>query len=260
MHAVSAMDRREFIATLATAPLAAATPPGCVELRAYRTQPGRRDALVDMFEERFLDTYEQCGARIAGSFRTPDDPDRWLWIRSFRDPQARRDALQAFYASDAWLAGREACNATIADTRDAWLLREAGSQAPGPASTPTLPAAAEAGCFLLELHRPAARESARFVRDWQALALPLSMDLGAAPLLLWIEDRRENLYPRQHARRGAAFVVLTRFADASTREAFLARRRAAAAWSRRIRPRLLGQLRVPPWVLRLDPTPRSRLR
>lgn len=254
------MDRREFIATLASAPLAAAAVPGCVELRAYRTQPGCRDALIDMFEGRFLDTYEQCGAAIPGSFRTPEDPDRWVWLRAFRDPQARRDALEAFYSSAAWLAGREACNATIADTRDAWLLREAGSPESVPASTPASPPAGAAGCFLFELHRPTARDSAGFVRAWQAMALPFSMELGAVPLLQWVEDRRENLYPRQPLRRGAAFVVLTRFADASTRDEFLARRRAAPAWSRRIRPRLFDQLRAPPWVLRLDPTARSRLR
>lgn len=257
----SAMDRRAFIAGLASTVSPAAPVPSCVELRAYRTRPGGRDALIELFERRFLDAYEQGGARILGSFRTPEDPDRWIWLRAFRDPQARRAALESFYSSAAWLTGREACNAMLADTRDAWLLREAGSAAPHSAAsfTASLVAATD-GCFLLEIHRPSARDSARFVRDYQALALPWSAELGAAPLLQWVEDRRENLYPRQRLRRGAAFVVLTRFADASLRETFLARRRAAPAWSRRIRPRLLARLRVAPWVLRLDPTPRSRLR
>lgn len=253
---LGAMDRRKFTASLATAlsPDAAAQP--CVELRAYRTQPGRRDELIDLFEQNFLDAYEQGGARILGSFRTPDDPDRWVWLRAFDGPLARREALEAFYSSAAWLAGRDACNATIADTRDAWLLREAdGAGSPAPPSP-----AAQPGCYLLELHRPSARESGSFVRDYRSLALPLSRDLGAVPLLQWVEDRRKNLYPRQHLRSGATFVLLTRFVDASMRDTFLARRRATPAWSRRVRPRLLSRLSAAPWVLRLDPTSRSRLR
>ena len=74
---------------------------------------------------------------------------------------------------------------------------------------------------------------ARLGPDSKPLALPLSRDLGAVPLLQWVEDRRKNLYPRQHLRSGATFVLLTRFVDASMRDTFLARRRATPAWSSR---------------------------
>jgi hypothetical protein len=248
------MDRRSFVATLAAGLAPGVAVPDSVELRAYRTQPGQRDALVAMFERQFLDAYERGGARILGSFTTPDDADRWVWLRAFPDPEARREALERFYASPEWLAGREACNATIADTGDAWLLRPVTDTATPDETGSRF--ASGAGSVLLELYRPSMRESRQFLADYLAQAEPLLRGLGAPQAWHAIEDRRTNRYPRQRLRGGAVLVVLTRFADAGARAEHLAQRRAASTWMRRVRPRLLRQLRVAPWVLRLDPTPR----
>lgn len=105
------------------------------ELRSYRTRPGRRDALIDMFEAHFRPAYEAAGATILASWTVPDEPDRWVWIRAFTDAPARRRALKGFYGGDVWAARGAACGATLADVRDARVLRarEAGDLAQPPA-------------------------------------------------------------------------------------------------------------------------------
>ena len=37
-----------------------------VELRRYRLRPGRRDTLIGMFEEHFIEPQEAAGSRILG--------------------------------------------------------------------------------------------------------------------------------------------------------------------------------------------------
>ena len=117
------MTTRRNLQPPATSPATAALAPALLELRHYATRPGRRDALIAMFETHFLDAYERAGAHILGTFRNLDAPDRWCWIRAFADLGAREAALQGFYGSDTWRARSAACNATIADVSDARLLR-----------------------------------------------------------------------------------------------------------------------------------------
>src|SRR5262245_5112253 len=98
--------------------------PKLFELRSYLCEPGRRDELVAMFEDVFLDAYQAGGARVVASFRDLGEADRWVWIRAFRGAGERGPALKAFYGSAAWKARADACNATIRDISPALLLRE----------------------------------------------------------------------------------------------------------------------------------------
>jgi hypothetical protein len=104
------------------------------ELRRYRARPGRRDELIAMFEAHFRAAYEAAGATILASWTVPDEPDRWVWIRAFTDAAARRRALEGFYGGEVWSRLGPACNATIADAREARVLR--ALDAPGLAHPP----------------------------------------------------------------------------------------------------------------------------
>lgn len=140
------------------------SPPRLFELRSYVARPGRRDELIDMFERIFLDAYEVAGARIVGTFRALDDPDRWVWIRAFADAASRGAALRAFYGGEIWLRNATACDALIANVAEALLLR----------------------------------------------------DVCVAPrgaLAAFVSDDSENTYPRQPARSGQVYVMLTRLAS-----------------------------------------------
>ncbi len=60
-----------------------------VELRQYTLHPGRRDALIDLFDREFVESQEALGMKIIGQFRDLDNPNRFVWLRGFRDMPSR---------------------------------------------------------------------------------------------------------------------------------------------------------------------------
>jgi hypothetical protein len=94
-----------------------------VELRRYALRPGRRDAFIELFEERFIEAQEAVGARIPGMFRIDGAPDQVVWLRGFSHHEARRPSLEVFYGGPIWQFHRDACNAMIRDSDDVHLLR-----------------------------------------------------------------------------------------------------------------------------------------
>ncbi|MFJ9692578.1 NIPSNAP family protein [Kitasatospora sp. NPDC101183] len=123
-------------------------PAPVVELRRYTLHPGARDTLVDLFEREFVTGQQDAGITLGGRFYDLDDPDRFVWIRSFPDMTRRRRALEAFYTGPVWRAHRDAANATMADSDDVHLLR-------GPGYTPP-PGTAEVTAVLCHPDDPAA--------------------------------------------------------------------------------------------------------
>jgi len=93
------------------------------ELRQYTLHPGRRDELIELFERELIAPQEEAGMRILGQFRDRDDPDRFVWMRSLPDMDARREALTRFYGGPIWKVHRDAANATMIDSDDVLLLR-----------------------------------------------------------------------------------------------------------------------------------------
>ena len=94
-----------------------------VELRQYTLHPGKRDDLISLFDRHFLETQEVEGMRIIGQFRDANAPDRFVWVRGFRDMESRQKALQAFYTGPTWKTHSKAANATMIDSSDVLLLR-----------------------------------------------------------------------------------------------------------------------------------------
>ena len=78
-----------------------------IELRQYTLHPGKRDTLIDLFEREFIEGQEAVGMTLIGQFRDLDDPDRFVWMRAFKDMPARADSLQRFYCGPVWQADRE---------------------------------------------------------------------------------------------------------------------------------------------------------
>jgi NIPSNAP len=96
-----------------------------VELRQYTLVAGRRDEMIAIFERHFIEPQEEAGMRLLGHFRDLGDPNRFVWLRGFRDMPSRRAALEAFYGSELWFEHRDAVNETIVDSDDVLLLRPA---------------------------------------------------------------------------------------------------------------------------------------
>jgi hypothetical protein len=100
------------------------------ELRQYTLHPGRRDELIELFEREFVESQEELGARVVGTFRDVERPDRFVWIREFADMAARLAALTGFYGGPVWKEHRGAANATMIDFDDVLLLEPVGAGFP----------------------------------------------------------------------------------------------------------------------------------
>ena len=74
------------------------------ELRQYTVHPGRRDVLVHVFDDNFVEAQEAVGIRSIGQYRDLDDPDRFVWLRSFPEMESRKDSLTKLYTGPVWKA------------------------------------------------------------------------------------------------------------------------------------------------------------
>src|SRR5882762_8825947 len=96
-----------------------------VELRQYTLHPGKRDVLIDLFDRELVESQEAVGIKIIGQFRDLGNPNRFVWLRGFRDMPSRAQALKDFYGGPIWKAHREAANDTMVDSDHVLLLRPA---------------------------------------------------------------------------------------------------------------------------------------
>jgi quinol monooxygenase YgiN len=220
-----------------------------VELRQYTLHPGRRDELISLFDRHFLETQEAQGMRIIGQFRDANAPDRFVWVRGFRDMDSRKDALQAFYTGPTWRAHRQAANATMIDSDDVLLLRpvtpDSGfmlpDERPPVDATHTPPSKIVATIYLL-----ASMVDASFAQYFDTSVVPTLRAAGAEPIARFQTEYAVNTFPGLPVRDVSAFV-------------WFARPKQPGAWPDEIDATLAKRLIVPVQRLVLQPTARSLL-
>jgi quinol monooxygenase YgiN len=190
--------------------------PKIVELRQYTLHPGRRDALVALFEREFVDTQEAAGITLIGLFRDLDNPDRFVWLRGFQDMEQRREALTAFYGGPAWAAHREAANATMIDSDDVLLLRPGAN----------VKVEAKGALVAITVQALGAETEARF----ESRTRPDLERAGAQVLAWWVTEPAANTFPRLPVREGEKVLVwLATYPDPMAHAACLAAVQAAGA-------------------------------
>jgi len=268
------LTRRDFLETAASVAASAALPGralekegppsfrlGVFELRHYRTEPGRREDLIAMFEEHFLDAYERAGALVLGTFRNLDAPDRWAWIRAFPSLEARETALTGFYTSGTWKARSEACNATLADVSEARLLAPLEGRAlSDPPPRPPAGRNETPRCvYEVLIHQTPPEKGADFAAFHRSHARPALASLGQLPSAVLLTGPGMTADPKRPVSSGTYLVTLTRFADAEALHAARAARRDSSVWQR-IESEMAQRLRAPVEAWRLQPTSRSALR
>ncbi|HEX2593536.1 MAG TPA: NIPSNAP family protein [Rhizomicrobium sp.] len=219
------------------------------ELRQYAMQPGKRDAFVAFFDREFLEPQEAHGACIVGQFRDLDDPDRFVWIRGHADMPSRKRMMHAFYDGEHWKQHREAANACIADSDNVLLLKPAWEgagfavpatrAAPGSPSEPSGVITANICSFGATLGEASRHAFRQMIPDIEAL--------GATFLAALISETAENNFPRHPIREGENVFVWFALSERDSPRFPLP-------------PDLTDQLTKPVERLRLQPTPRSRLR
>ncbi|MFI8498054.1 NIPSNAP family protein [Streptomyces sp. NPDC085524] len=160
-----------------------------VELRQYTLHPGARDTLIDLFEREFVTGQDAAGIAVGGRFRDLDDPDRFVWLRSFPDMAERERALHAFYGGPVWQAHRVRANATMLDSDDVLLLRGPGFAAPR-----------AAGPTAVTICHP--RDPAAFAGHFERHLRPALTAAGTPPLAVHRSEHAENTFPALPVRTG----------------------------------------------------------
>ena len=73
-----------------------------VEMRTYRTKPGKRPEFLEIFRSRSIPAHLEIGMKISGPFLSVEDPDVFFFMRGFPD-LASRDPMKAkFYDGELW--------------------------------------------------------------------------------------------------------------------------------------------------------------
>ena len=212
-----------------------------LELRQYKIVPGRRDEMIDVFERWFVESQEADGMRLVGQFRDRDDANRFTWIRSFPDMEARERSLNAFYFGPVWQAHRDEANPLLLDNDNVLLLKPLTPElafADTDQREPPAPADLVVATILYLWKDPAEGGGQLFAERLAAAGLPT---LG-----VYVPETSENTFPRLPVRQHEKVLV---WFSRVEEKAWLAND-----------PDLADAQERPAQVLRLDPTPRSRLR
>lgn len=232
-----------------------------IELRRYRLVPGARERLIELFERELAAPQEALGMRVLAVFRDLDDPNSFVWLRGFPDMPARAQALHAFYTGPVWTAHREAANATMVNSDNVLLLRPAGA---GPELSAREPPGVveQAGsvviattCFL------APRTDTAFAAFFANTVRPLLVQAGVKITAELVSEHSPNTFPRLPVREGeTVFVWFSSFPDLSSYAAFVKELARSKSWTTEVLPEMNRRTWRANEILRLCPTPNSRLR
>jgi hypothetical protein len=240
---------------------------GCcavVELRQYVTYPGTRDTLVNLFDERFIESQEAVGIRVLAQFRDTNDPDRFTWLRGFTSMEARRQALGDFYYGPLWKANREAANATLYDNDDVLLLRPASPGAGfayDPRQRPAPGVEADGGIVVAQIYYFAHEVTPDFTSFFERDLMPLFERNGARVLARLVSEKSKNTFERLPVREDVnVFVWFARFPSQAAYDSYLTGLGRDQRWRTEWFGKLRKSLARPPEVLVLAPTARSLLR
>ena len=233
-----------------------------VELRQYTLHPGRREALIELFEREFIESQEAVGIELIGQFRDLDDPDRFVWLRGFAGMPQRKQALEAFYGGPVWKTHRDAANATMIDSDDVLLLRPAHSRSAFAAAEHRVRSAApDTGVILVTIHTLDARDPSEFIEFFERVWTPMLWNASVAVCGSFVTEWSNNTFPALPVRADeSVFVWFSTHASAERASQAQARIQEALDWSPRVGDEMARHLARPTQVLRLQPTPRSRLR
>jgi hypothetical protein len=236
-----------------------------VELRQYTLHPGQRDVLIDLFDREFVESQEALGMKIIGQFRDLDNPNRFVWLRGFRDMPSRAQALKDFYGGPVWKAHREAANATMIDVDNVLLLHPATPTSGfsfGNKERPRVGAnEARSELIVATMYYFDAPVDAGFVEFFEKTVKPAVIGSGATVLAYFVTEHSENTFPALPVREGEnVFVWFARFNDpAAQYERHIAALTQSPRWRDQISKELARRLKREPEILKLSPTTRSLL-
>ncbi|MFC0009591.1 NIPSNAP family protein [Devosia nitrariae] len=231
------------------------------ELRRYRLRPGGGETLIRLFDSEFVEPQEALGMRIEGEFRDLDNPDAFVWVRSFKDMEARTAALGSFYSSAIWKKHGPAANETMLNSDNVLLLKPTNDVQPFAHNLPRRQEGERpeaCGLIVVNLCSLAPGTEDEFARFVNENALPIMRDAGARIDAVFVTERSVNGFPRLPVREGETVLVwFESHKDEDSAAHYRERLRQNVNWTNDVYPRMDGQCWRKIEVARLTPTPRS---
>ena len=219
--------------------------------------------LIELFEREFVESQEALGMTLVGQFRDLDNSDRFVWLRGFPDMTTRGQALQKFYSGSIWKAHREKANETMIDSDNVLLLRPArpgsGFSIENVKRQPK--GASENGRGIVEATichlKVGTREDV--VDFFERTIQPALTEAGASPRACFVTESHPNTFPALPVREQANVLVwFSGFPEATAYERHMSARAESPRW-KSVFEDLADRFVQTTEILRLQPTPRSRL-
>jgi hypothetical protein len=92
-----------------------------VEVRSYRIKPGRRDEFIKFFETRSVPALRAHGMQVLGPLLDLENPNKFVFLRSFPSLEERERMKNSFYDSALWKNEMEAIAMPMIDSYDVIL-------------------------------------------------------------------------------------------------------------------------------------------
>ena len=73
-----------------------------VEVRSYRIKPGHREEFIHFFETRVVPALRSYGMKILGPLIDLENPNKFVWFRSFPSLAERERMRYEFYEGELW--------------------------------------------------------------------------------------------------------------------------------------------------------------
>jgi hypothetical protein len=92
-----------------------------VEVRSYRIKPGHREEFIKLFESRAIPALREYGMQIVGPMLDVENPNKFVFLRSFPSLEERERMKDAFYGGPLWKNELEALAMPLLDSYDVIL-------------------------------------------------------------------------------------------------------------------------------------------
>ena len=92
-----------------------------VEVRSYRIKPGRRAEFIELFEQRAIPAQRSHGMKIVGPLLDLENPNKFVFLRSFPSMEELERMKAAFYGGELWKNELEAIAMPMLESYDVIL-------------------------------------------------------------------------------------------------------------------------------------------
>jgi hypothetical protein len=92
-----------------------------VEVRSYRIKPGHREEFFKLFETKAIPAQRKYGIKIVGPMLDVENPNKFVFLRSFPSLEERDRMKDEFYGGELWKDELEALAMPLLDSYDVIL-------------------------------------------------------------------------------------------------------------------------------------------